>query len=181
MITTDKQLWEEQVWPPRRPPSHPQYRREQFLQIHHNIVLSYHLKHVPLSVTPHLSLADISKLNVPTGNFQQWKNSAEKLTTVLLWPKLEVGDGHSRESIQDITWSGPLLSKFKMFLTEDLALYRLLPKELVTTKTPKPWKLFVSAKFKAQLYTQPKNQAAFILHFWLILPGHILKPSGLNY
>lgn len=52
---------------------------------------------------------------------------------------------------------------------------------LLQQKTPKPWKLFVSAKPKAQLYTQPKNQVALILHFWLILPGHILKPNGLNY
>lgn len=44
--------------PLRHPPPHPQYRGDKFLQIHHNIVISYHLKHVPLPVSPHSSLAD---------------------------------------------------------------------------------------------------------------------------
>ena len=133
-----------------------------------NIVISYHMKHVPLSVSPHLSLADISKLNVPTGELpNNGKTLQRNWWLFYFWPKLEVGWAFQRiHPRHHLIWFFYSPSS-KCSSQRDLAFYRLLPKELVaTTKTPKPWKL-----------CQPNSKLNYIHSLKIKLPSSCIFGS----
>lgn len=143
--------------------------------------LHLRLSHVPLPGLLAWALLTLASRILPLEVPNNGKTLRRNWWLFYCWPELGVGWAFQRTHPRHhLIWSFYSQSS-RCSSQTDLAFYRLMPKELVaTTKIPKPWKLFVSAKPKAQLYTKPKNQVALISHFWLILPGHILKPNGLN-
>lgn len=144
--------------------------------------LHLRLSHIPLLAPPAQALLTLASWILPLAVANSGKTLRRNGWLFYCWPELGVGWAFQRTHPRHHLICSFDSQSSRCSSQRDLAFYRLLPKELVaTTKTPKPWKLFVVAKPKAQLYTKPKNQVALILHFWLILPGHILKPNGLNY